>query len=793
MDTYKANFSDILQHLISVEKKLNDFGYNIEKLTGVGPVLTEEDGKRMTMQEIRERITVIVNKLKSSCRVDERVYEECGRLVHIRIRTREASLNEWLYSDELRLKKECRDAIEKHMQHIEKMLGWFYSDPFKHYLLGLGLQSALKYEETYLARLGNDRQESLGQFFVRLATAVTQQTIKDTVPAEVLTCSGKWVDVFDVYFMQLSQQKFIPATPAMLYLGRNRGSTASCYLLDPKPANTTEAVNALVREVTPILQARGGVGLCLQKYNTVSGDRGNSKGLAAALKLLDSLVMAINSDSDRPTGVCVYIEPWHAAVRAMLNMKGLLASEESLRCDHVFGALWMCDLFFKRYAMYAEGKEGIMWTLFDDRASHLSDLYGEDFEREYERLEAAGIGVESIPIRDMAFSIVRSAAMTGSPFIMFKDACNRHYHLDMKGRALSGSNLCTEIVHQADETSNGVCNLASVNLPRFIRNDSNNGKPVFDFCSLRSTVKVATMFVNAMMECSDYPTENSRRGVDKHRSMGIGMQGLHTTFLTLGYDMSSREARILNSRIAENMLLAAMTASCELCKRGMTPFLDFYESKYARGELHFDGWDNAVVTEVHEWSFLREQVMKHGLYNSQFIALMPTVSSSQVSESSEGFSPLFTNMFSKVTMSGELLRPNLMLMQELRALFPCEDDRMEAIRKLESNQWSVSRAFGELADGNSLQKYKTAFEYSQDLLVDMCADRAPFVDHSQSMTLYITERADGTLPASSIMNLLMRAYKLGLKTGMYYCKIRKATNNGIFSGSGELVCTSCHL
>ncbi|RXF20872.1 hypothetical protein EG863_15335, partial [Enterococcus faecalis] len=164
-----------------------------------------------------------------------------------------------------------------------------------------------------------------------------------------------------------------------------------------------------------------------------------TRGIMAVLKALDSMTAAINSDSERPTGVCVYVEPWHADVRAVLNMRGMLAADESLRCDNIFSCLWTPDLFFQRYQRHLDGERAVKWTLFDDRASHLTSLHGPDFAREYERLERAGLGVESLPIQDMAFLIVRSAVMTGSPFLMMKDACNRHFHTDTRGAALATS------------------------------------------------------------------------------------------------------------------------------------------------------------------------------------------------------------------------------------------------------------------------------------------------------------------------------------------------------------------
>nr|WMD90948.1 ribonucleotide reductase subunit 1 [Equid alphaherpesvirus 1]WMD90973.1 ribonucleotide reductase subunit 1 [Equid alphaherpesvirus 1]WMD91093.1 ribonucleotide reductase subunit 1 [Equid alphaherpesvirus 1]WMD91167.1 ribonucleotide reductase subunit 1 [Equid alphaherpesvirus 1]WMD91311.1 ribonucleotide reductase subunit 1 [Equid alphaherpesvirus 1] len=777
----------IIQDVISRVDAISDYGYANELSTTLPP--------RPSRSQVLEYITRVVDTLKPRCRVDERLYVVCGELVHLRIRTRNVEdLKYWLNSTEIALNEIVEKDILDHLDFIQRTLHAFESSEYRE-LCALGLQSALKYEEMYLAKMRGGRIESMGQFFLRLATTATHYTMEEPAMARVLV-SGEvgWTYIFKAYFTALAGQVLIPATPIMLFGGRDCGSLASCYLLNPRVTDMNSAMLALMEEAGPILCNRGGIGLSLQRFNTPPKE-GCSRGVMALLKLIDSMTIAINSDGERPTGVCVYFEPWHADIRAILNMRGMLARDETVRCDNIFACMWTPDLFFDRYQRYLDGESGVMWTLFDDTASHLCHMYGKEFEEEYERLEQCGFGVDSIPIQDMAFIIVRSAVMTGSPFLMFKDACNKHYHFDLRRKgAIMGSNLCTEIIQHADETQNGVCNLASINLPKClaIPPPHTAGVPYFDFAALGRAAATATIFVNSMMRAGTYPTVKSQRGVDENRSLGLGIQGLHTAFLMLDLDMASPEARQLNKQIAERLLLNSMKASATLCRLGMKPFKGFEDSKYSLGELPFDSYPGVTLANRNAWRRLRTEIKQHGLYNSQFVAYMPTVSSSQVTESSEGFSPVYTNLFSKVTATGEVLRPNLLLMRTIRSIFPRECARLQALSTLEMAQWSVVGAFGDLPVGHPLSKFKTAFEYDQKTLIDMCADRAPFVDQSQSMSLFITEPADGKLPASKIMSLLVHAYKRGLKTGMYYCKIKKATNNGVFVG-GDLVCTSCSL
>lgn len=775
--------ADVAEQLEAEYGEWAEMGY-----TAVSPPPTS--ASHPTRAAVAAYVGGVVDCMKAQSRVDERVYVKCGELVHLRVRARGVPLDTWLASAELALLPEIAERVRAHRAFVEVSLRYFEHTEYAT-LRSLGLQSALKYEEMYLAKLEGGALESMGQFFLRIAATAATWTLREPAFGRALVGQPTtWSAVFNAYFTTLYQQLVVPATPIMLFAGRARGSLASCYLLNPGVSNSTEAVEAITTEVAQILLNRGGIGISFQSFNKMaSGDC--KRGIMGALKLLDSMAMAINSDSERPTGICVYIEPWHCDVRAVLNMRGMLARDESARCDNLFSCLWVPDLLFERYLAYLAGREGVVWTLFDDRASHLSRLHGQAFSAEYERLEREGLGVEAVPVQDLAFLIVRSIVMTGSPFIMFKDACNRHYHMDTAGDALAGSNLCTEIVQRADRDAHGVCNLASINLPRCVRADV-GGVPAFDFAKLATTAATAAIFVNAMMLSGQYPTEKAARGVARHRSLGIGFQGLHTLFLELGVDMLSPVARQLNVQISERLLLALMTTSATLCEYGCPPFEEFAQSKFARGGMPFDGYEGVTLSLPQAWARLRQKVTTHGLYNAQFVALMPTVSSSQVTEVSEGFAPVFTNMFSKVTMSGELLRPNLPLMRALRRHFTRERSRTEAVRALDMAQWSVSAALGDFPQGHPLAKFKTAFEYDQERLIDLCADRAPFVDQSQSMSLFVTEPIDGKVPASQIMRLLVYAYKKGLKTGLYYCKIRKATNNGVFTG-GDLVCSGCHL
>ncbi|UUB86987.1 UL39 [Human alphaherpesvirus 1] len=736
---------------------------------------------------LREYVTRLVNGFKPLVSRSARLYRILGVLVHLRIRTREASFEEWLRSKEVALDFGLTERLREHeaqlvilaqaLDHYDCLI---HSTP--HTLVERGLQSALKYEEFYLKRFGGHYMESVFQMYTRIAGFLACRATRG-MRHIALGREGSWWEMFKFFFHRLYDHQIVPSTPAMLNLGTRNYYTSSCYLVNPQATTNKATLRAITNNVSAILARNGGIGLCVQAFND-SGP--GTASVMPALKVLDSLVAAHNKESARPTGACVYLEPWHTDVRAVLRMKGVLAGEEAQRCDNIFSALWMPDLFFKRLIRHLDGEKNVTWTLFDrDTSMSLADFHGEEFEKLYLHLEVMGFG-EQIPIQELAYGIVRSAATTGSPFVMFKDAVNRHYIYDTQGAAIAGSNLCTEIVHPASKRSSGVCNLGSVNLARCV------SRQTFDFGRLRDAVQACVLMVNIMIDSTLQPTPQCTRGNDNLRSMGIGMQGLHTACLKLGLDLESAEFQDLNKHIAEVMLLSAMKTSNALCVRGARPFNHFKRSMYRAGRFHWERFPDARPRYEGEWEMLRQSMMKHGLRNSQFIALMPTAASAQISDVSEGFAPLFTNLFSKVTRDGETLRPNTLLLKELERTFSGKR-LLEVMDSLDAKQWSVAQALPCLEPTHPLRRFKTAFDYDQKLLIDLCADRAPYVDHSQSMTLYVTEKADGTLPASTLVRLLVHAYKRGLKTGMYYCKVRKATNSGVFGGDDNIVCTSCAL
>ncbi|AGN48348.1 ribonucleotide reductase subunit 1 [Gallid alphaherpesvirus 1] len=783
------SFFDELESIAHLEECLRDIETRM-RTSGFDPksIIRDDFDIRAGREGLANRISMLVDGFKVSVLFNVELYRLLAELVHLRIRTKAVSFSEWL--DARGLSADCKQFILENAEHISAVVKDFYNGTY-HQLARVGLQSAQKYESLYLGKLGNGKLESMGQFFTRLSAEAARGAFNIPQFAQALEVDGQVTpaDVFTRFFTCLSSQLIVPPTPVMLFGGTSLAAYASCFLIDSSGRNTREAFNVVAEEVIPIMNNRGGIGISLPCL----GAPQNESGCLGFLKALDSLVAASNGAAKRPTGLCVYFEPWHCDTLKILKIRGSSAGNEEFRCDNIFTAIWMPDLFMKRLQ-----QPGSKWTLFDHRGEHLSNLFGEEFEKEYERLERENVGVATIPITEIMFQIIKSAVSTGTPFVVFKDAFNRHYFYNMQHRALKCSNLCTEIAHMADSDTVGVCNLISINLAAMVKNARAGlaGKPgsFFDYELLRETARTATIFANVMISLGNMPSQRAQSGNHRLRSLGVGVQGLHTACLMQGFGMTSVEGFEFNDTVFELLALETTGISCRLCELGLPPFDKYRESYYALGWLHIDGWPNTKLRYKNEWDSLRHRIDQSGLYNCQTVALMPTASSSQITEVSEGFQPVFGNMFSKISTTGEEVRPHLALMDAIDELYSDQGEKQAFLANLKKHQWSVRAALGSAwSESHVLAKFQTAFELDQEKLLYLSARRAPFIDHSQSNTLYITEDVDGTLSASRVSRLLQVAFKYGLKTAMYYCKVRKITNNGVFVGScgDSLICSAC--
>merc|ERR1712084_34466 len=434
--------------------------------------------------------------------------------------------------------------------------------------------------------------------------------------------------------------------------------------------------------------------------------------------------------------------------------------KEEQRARDLFYALWIPDLFMRRV------KEDKEWTLFcpneaydEETGKGLMDVFGEDFEKMYLKLEAERKGMKTVKAQQLWFRVLESQMETGTPYMLYKDHANRKSNQQNLG-TIHCSNLCTEIIEYTSPDEVAVCNLASIALPAFVKSK----EQTYDFQRLYEVTKVATKNLNKVIDRNYYPVPEARNSNMKHRPIGLGVQGLADAFLLLRLAFESEAAKTLNEDIFETIYFAACEASCELAARD-GPYDTFEGSPASKGQLQFDLWGKTPKSGRWDWTGLKDQIAKHGLRNSLLVAPMPTASTAQILGNNESFEPYTQNLYVRRVLSGEFVQVNRHLLRDLiqRGLWT-EDMRMQLI----AHNGSVQRLD---LPPDIKELYKTVWEIKQRAVLDMAADRGAYIDQSQSLNIHMV---DATTAKLSSMHF--HAWQLGLKTGMYYLRTKAAVD-----------------
>jgi len=480
----------------------------------------------------------------------------------------------------------------------------------------------------------------------------------------------------------------------------------------------------------------------------------------------------------RKGAFAIYLEPWHGDIFEWLDLRKNHGKEEQ-RARDLFYGLWTNDLFMKRVEANAD------WSLFcPNQAPGLADCWGEEFEALYEKYEREGRALKVVKAQQLWFAIMEAQVETGNPYMLFKDACNRKSNQQNLG-TIKCSNLCTEIVEYSSPEETAVCNLASIALPRFVREQPTSpvspqsgsnrmGKKLlgslnaanryFDFDKLKQVTRVATRNLNKIIDVNYYPVETARRSNLSHRPIGLGVQGLADTFILLGLSFESEEAKELNRQIFETLYFAALETSMELAK-DLGPYSSYEGSPVSKGILQFDMWDGVQPSGLHDWDSLRADIAKHGVRNSLLVAPMPTASTSQILGNNECFEPYTSNIYTRRVLSGEFVVVNQHLLSDLTAMGLWSP-------ALKNHMVAANGSVQGLPIPDELKKiYKTVWEVKQRTLVDMAADRGAYIDQSQSFNVHMSDANFGKLTS-----LHFHAWKKGLKTGMYYLRTRAAAD-----------------
>jgi len=555
----------------------------------------------------------------------------------------------------------------------------------------------------------------------------------------------------------MSEKWFIHATPTLFNAGTPKPQLSSCFLLSMTDDSISGIFETLSR-CAKISQSAGGIGLSIHNVRAqgsyIKGTGGTSNGIIPMLKVYNDTARYVDQGGGKRKGAfAIYLEPWHSDIEDFLELKKNHGKEE-MRARDLFYAMWISDLFMRRV------EEDTTWSLFcPNEAPGLHECYGGEFEALYHKYEEEGKAKRVVKARELWFNILESQIETGTPFILYKDAANRKSNQKNLG-TIKSSNLCTEIMEYTSKDEVAVCNLASLSLGMFADEETN----VYNFEKLYDISRVVTRNLNKVIDVNYYPVIEAKNSNMRHRPIGIGVQGLADAFLKMRMPFDSPEAIQLNKDIFETIYFAALTESCELAKKE-GHYETYPGSPSSEGILQFDLW-GVEPSDRWNWNSLKEDIMKHGLRNSLLLAPMPTASTSQILGNNECFEPYTSNLYSRRTLSGEYVIMNKHLLKDLIRLGIWNDELKEQLMAANGSVQNIDSIPAEIKD-----LYKTVWELSQKVIIDMAADRGAFICQSQSLNLFMENPNFGKLSSMHFYG-----WRKGLKTGMYYLRSKAAVD-----------------
>jgi len=675
-------------------------------------------------------------------------------------------------------------------------------------------------ERAYLMRINNRIVEKIQHMWMRVSIGI----------------HGDDLDSAKETYEYMSQKYFIHATPTLYNAGTPRPQLSSCYLISMEDDSIDGIYNTL-KDCSKISKWAGGIGLHIHNVRAtgthIRGTNGTSNGIVPMLRVFNMTARYVDQGGGKRNGsFAIYLEPWHADIEDFLDLKKNHGDEE-MRARDLFYALWVPDLFMKKV------KNNEDWNLFcPDIANGLSDVYGQEFEDLYNKYSSENKIVKTVKARNIWFKILDSQMETGTPYILYKDAANQKSNQKNLG-TIKSSNLCTEIIEYSNDRETAVCNLASIGLSKYVKDDK-----TFDYELLHAITKIVTANLNKIIDVNFYPTEKTRRSNLFHRPIGIGVQGLADVFALMDIPFHSEEALKINKLIFETIYHAALERSNEIAMKrnehikklrlfdgyGLNIFADdddvcqtyiserhevmniaekikpipaelkdrqdkcgsyssFEGSPASKGILQFDLW-NVTPSNRYDWTTLKSDIIQYGLRNSLLMAPMPTASTSQILGNNECFEPFTSNIYSRRTLAGEFVLANKYL---IRDLIDINMWNSEIKNNIIQNKGSIQQISG--IPEAIKNKYKIVWEIPMKHLIDMAVDRGAFICQSQSMNLW---QEDPNY--KSLTSMHFYGWEKGLKTGIYYLRrkpkhqVQQFTiepEKGPSSSSNEEPCEMC--
>jgi len=630
-------------------------------------------------------------------------------------------INQEVYDFVRANRRKLNDAIEKDR-----------TDLFRYF----GLRTVY---DRYLLKDPQSRMvtETPQYFFMRVACGLSQN------PSEAIG-----------FYRLISSLSYMPSSPTLFNSGTERTQLSSCYLLD-SPQDDLDAIYNRYRDIARLSKYAGGIGLSFSRVRSqgslIKGTNGKSNGIVPFLKTLDSSVAAVNQGGRRKGAACVYLESWHADIEEFLELRDN-TGDDMRRTHNLNLANWIPDLFMKRVKQDGE------WALFDPKdVPQLVDSFGAEFEAHYDKAEQDGLARKVVKARDLYTRMMRTLAQTGNGWMTFKDSCNTKSNQTGKPEnVIHLSNLCTEILEVTSAEETAVCNLGSINLGHMVKDGA------IDFERIGKVVRTAVRFLDRVIDINYYPTDDAARSNARWRPIGFGLMGLQDAFFKLRLPFDSQEAKDLSAQVQEEIYFHAMSTSNEIAKES-GPHEAFAETRAAQGELQCDLW-GVTPSQPERFETLRENIKKHGLRNSLTIAIAPTATISSIAGCYECTEPQVSNLFKRETLSGDFLQVNNYLVSDLKQRGLWTETVRGKIKKAEGSIQDIEEIPGELKE-----LYRTAWEVPMRSLIDMAAERGPYIDQSQSLNLFMETPSIGKLSS-----MYMYAWEKGVKT-TYYLRSRPAT------------------
>jgi ribonucleoside-diphosphate reductase alpha chain len=605
-------------------------------------------------------------------------------------------------------------------------------------------------ERSYLFRIDGTIIERPQHIWMRVAIQIHYSSIENNIE--------KLMHIKETYDY-LSQLYFTHATPTLFNSGTKRPQLSSCFLYSS--ADNIESIFKTISDTAMISKWSGGIGISISnirsKGSIIRGTNGKSEGIVPLCKTLEAVGRYINQGGKRQGSIALYIETWHADIFSFIELRKN-TGDENLRARDLFIALWVCDLFMNRV------EKDEMWSLMcPDECKGLVDSYGEEFEKKYIEYEQEGKYRRQVKARELWNHIIENQIETGMPYISFKDNVNRKNMQSQLG-VIRNSNLCNEIALYSDKDNYAVCNLASICLPRFIEKDEKKNL-FFNFEKLIEVSSMITRNLNRLIDVNYYPVPETQKTNFENRPIGIGVQGLADVYCMLRLPFGSDQARELNVRIFESIYYGSVKMSIALAKEEGT-YSSYKGSPHSKGQLQFHLWGVGNKDKTLDWNPLVEEMKKYGMRNSLLTALMPTASTAQIMGNNECFEPFTSNIYLRKTLAGEFTVVNHHLIRDLISLGLWTKDVYEEILYDNGSVQRIDKIPKEIKE-----IYKTAYELKVTDLLKQAIDRSPYVDHMQSMNLFMEKVSFKVLNSSHFYS-----WKNGLKTGMYYLRTQPSSD-----------------